>query len=85
MVIEKIVLSREQPQSTNVMWAKPSSEGVVFYLFNNGRWQTAQVVDNRGTSTTEDDTVINVAEMHESLSTTEPISETAIKAMWEEA
>lgn len=41
-IIEKTILSKDQPQNTNVLWAKPKEGGgIELNAFNNGKWENA--------------------------------------------
>ena len=59
-VLDKIVLSLQEPSQTTVLWAKPMEGGFAFYLFDNGRWKAMNVVSDMGTPTTDDDTVADI-------------------------
>ena len=54
-IIDKIAFSPTEPSLTNVLWAKPTKNGFVFYLFD-GTWKPMKVVDDKGTPSTDDDT-----------------------------
>ena len=38
MIIDDIILSTREPQSTGVIWAKPEGDKVELRIFNNGKW-----------------------------------------------
>lgn len=41
-IIDKTILSKDQPQNTNVLWAKPKDGGgIELNAFNNGKWEKA--------------------------------------------
>ena len=58
-IVDKIAFSPTEPPLTNVLWAKPTKNGFVFYLFD-GKWRPMEVVSDKGTPTTGDDTVIDL-------------------------
>lgn len=60
-VLDKIVFSKTEPPQTNVLWIKPVQGGVAFYLFDDGRWKTANIVNDMGTPTTDDDEVADIS------------------------
>lgn len=60
-ILEKTVFSSIEPPQTNVLWVKPVASGVTFYLFDDGRWKPANIVNDMGTPTTEDDEVADIS------------------------
>ena len=40
---------------------KPIGDGVSMYLYRNGRWTPSKLVSDQGTSTTEDDTIVDIS------------------------
>ena len=53
-VIDHIVFSPTEPPQRDVLWAKPMGGGFAFYLFD-GTWKPMEVVDDKGTPSTDDD------------------------------
>lgn len=50
---------RTTEPNPDLLWAKPMpGGGFAFYLFNNGRWQPMRIVNDRETSSVEDDEII---------------------------
>lgn len=50
-----IVISKDAPRNSGVMWAKPVSGGFALYLCFNGRWQPLKNMDDNSTATVADD------------------------------
>ena len=50
-----------EPQNPNILWLKPVKGGFVLYWNQNGCWEPMQVMNDKGTATTEDDTVIDLS------------------------
>ena len=57
--LRKIVYDKYEPTDTEVLWIKPVEGGITFYLFD-GNWKAQQLVNDKGTAATNDDTVIDV-------------------------
>jgi len=55
MIYDKIVESVYEPQSTNVLWLRPTEKGFAFYRYKNGRWEVLRVMNDEGTSSPYDD------------------------------
>ncbi len=60
-VLDKVVFSKTEPPMTNVLWIKPVQGGIAFYLFDDGRWKTANIVNDMGTPSTDDDEVADIS------------------------
>lgn len=58
MIIEKTVIQANQPNSNNVLWGKPTKDGVLLYVFTNGKWLPVQGAVTNGTVSTDDDSVV---------------------------
>jgi hypothetical protein len=56
MKIKDVIVSKTEPAKNYKFWAKPTNGGFSLYILEAGRWQPIKVVDDKGTSTTEDDT-----------------------------
>lgn len=63
MIIEKAVLQRNQPRSTNVMWIRPMGDDLLIYVFNRGRWQSVKLADDKNTYYTGDDEALGIEEI----------------------
>lgn len=63
MIIEKAVLQRNQPRSTNVMWIRPMGDDLLIYVFNRGRWQSVKLADDKDTYYTGDDEALGIEEI----------------------
>ncbi len=64
-ILEKIVISRTEPDSTNVLWIKPIKGGVCFYAFYMGTWNTLKIMNDKGTPSTEDDEIVDISNIPE--------------------
>ena len=53
-ILEKIILSKTEPPSTNCVWIKPIGDSVAIYCFD-GYWKPATIVDGNGTISPYDD------------------------------
>lgn len=61
-IIDKTILSKDQPQNTNVLWAKPKDGGgIELNAFNNGKWEKA------GGESTQEPTVVEMGDLVMSL------------------
>jgi hypothetical protein len=56
IIYDKIVESPYEPQSTNVLWLRPTEEGFAFYRYKNGKWDALRIMNTKGTTTVDDDT-----------------------------
>lgn len=59
MRLSGIEYNKYEPKDLDVLWIKPVKGGIAFYLFDGG-WKAQQLMNDMGTATTEDDTVIDV-------------------------
>ena len=55
MIYDKIVESVTEPQSTNVIWLRPTDGGFAFYRYKNGKWDVLRIMNTKGSTTPEDD------------------------------
>lgn len=55
----KAIISSTAPKIKAGIWIKPVEEGHVVYILNNGVYKPLKVVDDKGTSSIEDDEVVN--------------------------
>jgi hypothetical protein len=62
-IYDKIVESPFEPQSTSVIWLKPTGDGFSFYRHINGHWEALKIMDDKGTATPDDDTEIDTTDM----------------------
>lgn len=61
--LKGIVLSTETPSNTTVLWARPMGKGFfALYIFNNGKWETFRIADDKGTVNTADDELIDISQ-----------------------
>ena len=60
VIYDKIVEDIYEPRNTNVLWLKPVKDGFSFYRHKNDKWEPIKIVDDQGTSSTDDDTVVNL-------------------------
>lgn len=60
MTIEKTILQSDQPSSHNVLWARPMNNGLLLYVYNNGKWCPVSLPDDKGSSTTDDDSLMSL-------------------------
>lgn len=60
MNISHIVYSKNEPQSKTALWLRPIGDSVCLYI-SDGRWKPLKLVNDMGTFTVRDDTVIDVA------------------------
>lgn len=59
-ILDKIVISDTVPRNTEVLWLKPIGNGYALYIYNNGVWGPLEIVDTHGSTSPDDDTVIDV-------------------------
>ena len=55
MIYDKIVESVTEPQSTNVIWLRPTEDGFAFYRYKNGKWDALRIMNTKDSTTPEDD------------------------------
>lgn len=60
MRIIKVAVSKEPPRIKECLWAKPSENGFILYLQNNGAWIPLSIATSNGTLTTIDDIVYSM-------------------------
>ena len=58
MRVYKTVISNNEPSQRDVIWVKPNDNGFTFYLLDGGKWKPIKLVDDKNTSTSDDDTVL---------------------------
>jgi len=57
----KLIISNNAPNTRSVIWAKPIEGGYALYIFGNGMWKPLKAVDDKGTSSISDDTIISTS------------------------
>ena len=57
----KLAIGKDAPAVRDCVWLRPVDGGVTLNVLNNGKWQSIQVVDDKGTDTINDDAIVNVA------------------------
>ena len=60
VVYDKIVEDIYEPRNKNVLWLKPVKGGFSFYRYKNDNWEAFKIVDDKGTSDTDDDTEVDL-------------------------
>lgn len=55
MIYDKIVESVTEPQSTNVIWLRPTEGGFAFYRHKNGKWEVLRIMNTKESTTIDDD------------------------------
>ena len=59
-ILDKVVFSKTEPSNTNFLWIKPvSGDGIAIYLFD-GYWKNLRLMDDKGTSSIDDDTEVDL-------------------------
>lgn len=59
-IYDKIVESPFEPQSTTVIWLRPTKDGFAFYRYINGHWEALKIMDDKGSASPDDDTEIDL-------------------------
>jgi hypothetical protein len=60
VIYDKIVESLHEPQTTSVLWLRPTGDGFSFYRYINGHWEALKIMDDKGSSSPDDDTEIDL-------------------------
>ena len=60
MKLLKVALSNDAPSVRDALWLKPVSGGFTLYALFNSKWNPLKMVDDNGTVQTGDDSVIDV-------------------------
>ena len=55
VIYDKIVEDIHEPRNTSVLWLKPTDKGFAFYRYKNGRWEVLRIMNDKGTTTPDDD------------------------------
>ena len=56
----KPIISITAPSIMDARWIKPVANGFALYALINGKWASVQVMDDKGTEDTKDDTIIDL-------------------------
>lgn len=70
MVLDKIVIQAYEPTSANVLWLKPTKNGVVMYTPDGGSWRPLEIMNNMGTATISDDKVSDISNLDNTIQET---------------
>ena len=63
MIYDKIVEDLHEPQSTSVLWLRPTGDGFSFYRYRNGHWEALKIMDDKGSASPDDDTEVDVSDI----------------------